>query len=75
VGGAAAGAILGKILGGKAGTGAAIGAAAGAARHCMTRGPDPVVKAGATVNITLDRSVREGPGLGLNAVFRCQGPR
>ena len=57
VGGAAAGAILGKILGGKVGTGAAVGAAAGAGAAMMTRGPDPVVKAGATVNITLDRSV------------------
>ena len=57
VGGAAAGAILGKILGGKAGTGAAIGAAAGTGAALMTRGPDPVVKAGAPVNITLDRSV------------------
>ena len=57
VGGAAAGAILGKILGGKAGTGAAVGAAAGAGAAMLTRGPDPVVKAGAPVNITLDRSV------------------
>ena len=57
VGGAAAGAILGKILGGKAGTGAAIGAAAGTGAALMTRGPDPVVKAGAPVTITLDRSV------------------
>jgi len=57
VGGAAAGAILGKILGGKAGTGAAVGAAAGAGAAMMTRGPDPVVKAGAPVNITLDREV------------------
>ena len=57
VGGAAAGAILGKILGGKVGTGAAVGAAAGAGAAMMTRGPDPVVKAGATVNITLDRAV------------------
>jgi len=57
VGGAAAGAILGKILGGKVGTGAAIGAAAGTGAALMTRGPDPVVKAGAPVTITLDRSV------------------
>ncbi|MEP7028782.1 MAG: hypothetical protein ABI960_09335 [Candidatus Eisenbacteria bacterium] len=57
VGGAAAGAILGKILGGKAGTGAAIGAAAGTGAALATRGPDPVVKAGATVNVSLDRSV------------------
>ena len=57
VGGAAAGAILGKILGGKAGTGAAIGAAAGGAAAMASRGPDPVVKAGATVNVSLDQSV------------------
>lgn len=57
VGGAAVGAILGKILGGKAGTGAAIGAAAGTGAAMATRGPDPVVKAGATVNVSLDRSV------------------
>jgi len=57
VGGAAAGAILGKILGGKAGTGAAIGAAAGTGAALMTRGPDPVVKAGAPATITLVRSV------------------
>ena len=57
VGGAAAGAILGKVLGGKAGTGAAIGAAAGTGAALMSRGPDPVVKAGAGVSITLDRSV------------------
>jgi hypothetical protein len=57
VGGAAAGAILGKILGGKVGTGAAIGAAAGTGAALMTRGPDPVVKSGAPVSITLDRSV------------------
>lgn len=57
VGGAAAGAILGKILGGKAGTGAAVGAAAGAGAAMMTRGPDPVIKAGAPVEITLDREV------------------
>jgi len=57
VGGAAVGAILGKILGGKAAVGAAIGAAAGGAGAMATRGPDPVVKAGATVNVSLDRSV------------------
>jgi len=57
VGGAAAGAILGKILGGKAAVGAAIGAAAGGATAMATRGPDPVVKAGATVNVSLDRDV------------------
>lgn len=57
VGGAAAGAILGKVLGGKAGTGAAVGAAAGTGAALMTRGPDPKVKAGETVSITLDRSV------------------
>jgi len=57
VGGAAAGAILGKILGGKAAVGAAIGAAAGGATAMATRGPDPVVKAGATVNLSLDRDV------------------
>ncbi len=57
VGGAAAGAILGKILGGKVGTGAAIGAGAGTAAALATRGPDPVVKAGATVNISLANSV------------------
>jgi hypothetical protein len=57
VGGAAVGAILGKILGGKAAVGAAIGAAAGGAGAMATRGPDPVVKAGATVNVSLDRDV------------------
>jgi len=57
VGGAAAGAILGKILGGKVGTGAAIGAAAGGAAAMATRGPDPDIKAGATVNLSLDRAV------------------
>jgi hypothetical protein len=57
VGGAAAGAILGKVLGGKAGTGAAIGAAAGTGAALLSRGPDPKVKAGETVSITLDRSV------------------
>jgi hypothetical protein len=57
VGGAAAGAILGKILGGKAGTGAAIGAGAGTAAALATRGPDPVVKAGTTVTVALDRAV------------------
>jgi hypothetical protein len=57
VGGAAAGAILGKILGGKVGTGAAIGAAAGGAAAMATRGPDPDVKAGATINLSLDRAV------------------
>ncbi len=57
VGGAAAGAILGKVLGGKAGTGAAVGAAAGTGAALLSRGPDPKVKAGETVTITLDRSV------------------
>jgi hypothetical protein len=57
VGGAAAGAILGKILGGKVGTGAAIGAAAGGAAAMASRGPDPDIKAGATVNLSLDRDV------------------
>lgn len=57
VGGAAAGAILGKVLGGKAGTGAAIGAAAGTGAALLSRGPDPKVKAGESVSITLDRSV------------------
>jgi hypothetical protein len=57
VGGAAAGAILGKILGGKAAVGAAIGAAAGGTAAMATRGPDPVIKAGAAVNVSLDRSV------------------
>lgn len=57
VGGAAAGAILGKILGGKVGTGAAIGAAAGTGAALMTRGPDPKVKAGESVAVSLDRSV------------------
>jgi hypothetical protein len=57
VGGAAAGAILGKILGGKVGTGAAIGAAAGGAAALASRGPDPVIKSGAAINVSLDRSV------------------
>jgi len=57
VGGAAAGAILGKLLGGKAGTGAAIGAGAGTAAALATRGPDPVVKAGAPVALALDHAV------------------
>ncbi len=57
VGGAAAGAILGKILGGKAGTGAAIGAGVGTAAAMATRGPDPVVKAGAPVALALDHAV------------------
>jgi hypothetical protein len=57
VGGAAVGAILGKVLGGKAGTGAAIGAAAGGAAAMATRGPDPVIKAGAPVSLALDHAV------------------
>ncbi len=57
VGGAAAGAILGKLLGGKVGTGAAIGAAAGGAAAMATRGPDPVVKAGAPVTVSIDHAV------------------
>jgi len=57
VGGAAAGAILGKLLGGKVGTGAAIGAAAGGAAAMASRGPDPVVKAGAPVTISIDHAV------------------
>lgn len=57
VGGAAAGAILGKVLGGSASKGAAAGAAAGGAAAMMTRGPDPVVKAGQTLTVSLDRSV------------------
>jgi hypothetical protein len=60
VGGAAAGAILGKILGGSGGDaakGAAAGAAAGTAAALLTRGPDPVVKAGQTLTVSMDRSV------------------
>jgi hypothetical protein len=57
IGGAAAGAILGKVLGGKVGTGAAVGAAAGTGAALLSRGPDPKVKAGETVTISLDRSV------------------
>lgn len=60
VGGAAAGAILGKILGGSGGDaakGAAAGAAAGTAAAMLTRGPDPVVKAGQTLTVSMDRSV------------------
>jgi hypothetical protein len=60
VGGAAAGAILGKIIGGSgsdAAKGAAAGAAAGTAAALLTRGPDPVVKAGQTLTISLDNSV------------------
>jgi hypothetical protein len=57
IGGAAAGAILGKVLGGKVGTGAAVGAAAGTGAAMLTRGPDPKVKAGESVAVTLDRSV------------------
>ncbi len=60
VGGAAAGAILGKIIGGSGGDaakGAAAGAAAGTAASLLTRGPDPVVKAGQTLTISLDNSV------------------
>jgi hypothetical protein len=60
VGGAAAGAILGKIIGGSGGDaakGAAAGAAAGTAASLLTRGPDPVVKAGQTLTVSMDRSV------------------
>ncbi len=60
VGGAAAGAILGKIIGGSGGDaakGAAAGAAAGTAAALLTRGPDPVVKAGQTLTVSLDNSV------------------
>lgn len=57
VGGAAVGAILGKVLGGKAGTGAAIGAAAGGVAAMTSRGPDPVIKAGAPVALALDHAV------------------
>ena len=60
VGGAAAGAILGKIIGGSgsdAAKGAAAGAAAGTAAALLTRGPDPVVKAGQTLTVALDNSV------------------
>ena len=60
VGGAAAGAILGKILGGSGGDaakGAAAGAAAGTAASLLTRGPDPIVKAGQTLTVSLDNSV------------------
>jgi len=60
VGGAAAGAILGKILGGSGGDaakGAAAGAAAGTAAALLTRGPDPVVKAGQTLTVSLDHPV------------------
>jgi hypothetical protein len=60
VGGAAAGAILGKIIGGTGGSaakGAAIGAGAGAAAGLATRGPDPKVEAGQTVEISMDKAV------------------
>ena len=60
VGGAAAGAILGKVIGGGGGDaakGAAAGAAAGTAASLLTRGPDPVVKAGQTLTVSMDRSV------------------
>jgi hypothetical protein len=57
VGGAAAGAILGKVLGGSATKGAAAGAAAGAGAAMLTRGPDPVVKAGQTLTVSMDRAV------------------
>ena len=60
VGGAAAGAILGKVIGGSgsdAAKGAAAGAAAGTAASLLTRGPDPVVKAGQTLTVSIDRSV------------------
>jgi hypothetical protein len=60
VGGAAAGAILGKVIGGSgsdAAKGAAVGAAAGTAASLLTRGPDPVVKAGQTLTVSIDRSV------------------
>ena len=60
VGGAAAGAILGKIIGGSgsdAAKGAAAGAAAGTAAALLTRGPDPVVKAGQTLTVALDNPV------------------
>ena len=60
VGGAAAGAILGKIIGGSGGDaakGAAAGAAAGTAAAMLTRGPDPVVKAGQTLTVSMDRAV------------------
>ena len=60
VGGAAAGAILGKVIGGSgsdAAKGAAAGAAAGTAASLLTRGPDPEVKAGQTLSVSLDRSV------------------
>ncbi len=60
VGGAAAGAILGKVIGGGSGDaakGAAAGAAAGTAASLLTRGPDPVVKAGQTLTVSMDRSV------------------
>jgi hypothetical protein len=63
VGGAAAGAILGKLLGGKIGTGAAIGAAAGGAAAMASRGPDPVVKAGTAVTISLDHPVEVKTGI------------
>ena len=59
-GGAAAGAIIGGIIGGSgssAAKGAAIGGAAGTAATLMTRGPDPEVKAGQTVDVSLDQSV------------------
>ncbi len=59
-GGAAAGAIIGGIIGGSgssAAKGAAIGGAAGTAATLMTRGPDPEVKAGQTVSVSLDQSV------------------
>jgi len=60
VGGAAVGAILGKVIGGSgsdAAKGAAAGAAAGTAASLLTRGPDPVVKAGQTLTVSMDRSV------------------
>ena len=59
-GGAAAGAIIGGIIGGSgssAAKGAAVGGAAGTAATLLTRGPDPEVKAGQTVSVSLDQSV------------------
>ena len=43
--------------GGDAAKGAAAGAAAGTAAALLTRGPDPVVKAGQTLTVSMDRAV------------------
>jgi len=57
--GAGAGAVVGGILGGKSGaaTGAAIGGGAGTAVVLSTKGDEVVRPAGATLTVTLNRSV------------------